>query len=680
MAAENYSGDLVTILVDDVELQVPKGEIIIESLKRVGIETPIFCYHPRMKPVGMCRMCLVDTGMKQPDGTIRKMPKPQASCTLPASEGLAIYTNTEQVVRDRQGILEFLLINHPLDCPICDRGGECPLQNNTQFYGKGQSRYIEMKRHAPKAVPLSEYITLDLERCIQCGRCVRFTEEISGDAELALRFRGASTQPSTFTMSVFESKFSGNTIEICPVGALTSSKSRFRARPWDLESSKGICTLCSCGCNVWFDHRVGKLTRVTGRTNEDINEEWTCDRGKFGHDHYHEERQKHVLIRNGSQLESASWGSAYGGIEESLRTSGRHSAFLIGDQQSNEAIFLLSLLAKDLSARTIGINNWNAPSDFAFEEPADSLTSLEQSSLICTVGESMADTLPIAYLRVRKAYTRHQAKVISIHSARTEIDTFATVSLIHAPGQLEPLLKALAGEISADKATELTGVAASLIVEAKSLLETHAGAASVVTTRRLIKSEGSSALAALKNLTLCGGHRWNLYHETASGFGATQVLKGNNLTPVSVESILKQCVDGEVKFLWLAGLDPFEKVADRELVKRALEEVEFLVVQTPAATESLNYASVVLPQLYAGEGGGSFTNLDGQTQVFNPCLPSVADGKADWQIFSEVLMRHGISIGSFSYQDVLERLSADVPFFAQSQKSVDSEAGNEVRV
>ena len=258
----------VNIIVNGIELAVPKGELVVEAVKRLGVDIPIFCYHPRLKPVGMCRMCLVMTGAKQPDGTIRMFPKPAAACTMPVSEGLVVDTESDQVKRDRKGVLEFLLVNHPLDCPICDRGGECPLQNNTLFYGPSTSRFIEMKRHAPKAFPLSDYVTLDLERCIQCARCVRFTEEISGDSQLAFRFRGADTQPITFGETKFTSKFSGNVIEICPVGALTSRKYRFRARPWDLQSAEAICTNCSAGCSIWFDHRGGKFARINGRTNE----------------------------------------------------------------------------------------------------------------------------------------------------------------------------------------------------------------------------------------------------------------------------------------------------------------------------------------------------------------------------------------------------------------------------
>ena len=248
---------LVNIEINGVPLQVPEGELLVEAAKRVNADIPIFCYHKYMESVGMCRMCLVEVGYKQPDGSVRKMPKPQASCTLPCTEGLVAWTETEQVIKDRRAVLEFLLINHPLDCPICDRGGECPLQNNTQFYGPSTSRYIEIKRHLPKSFPLSKYVALDLERCIQCGRCVRFTEEVSGDAQLAFLFRGAQTQPHTFQLTEFTSRFSGNVIEICPVGALTSRTYRFRARPWDITTQKTVCTMCSNGCTLYADSRSG---------------------------------------------------------------------------------------------------------------------------------------------------------------------------------------------------------------------------------------------------------------------------------------------------------------------------------------------------------------------------------------------------------------------------------------
>jgi NADH-quinone oxidoreductase subunit G len=348
------SSETVKIQVNSIELDVPKGEIIVESVKRLGLEIPIFCYHARMKPVGMCRMCLVEVGFTGPDGSVKMMPKPQAACTLPASEGMVVITDSELVHKDRRGVLEFLLINHPLDCPICDRGGECPLQNNTIFYGPSTSRFVEVKRHLPKAFPLSKYVTLDLERCIQCGRCVRFTEEISGDSQLAFRFRGANMTPSTFELTDFQSKFSGNVIEICPVGALTNAEYRFRARPWDLETKPGICTVCSNGCAVWFDYRVGKLSRINGRTNEQVNEEWTCDRGKFGHGFYNDpKRLKKPLIRRGDALVETEWPEVYGAILEAFSSGGKKIAALAGPMLSNEAYYLLQKLFR----QRFGSNN-----------------------------------------------------------------------------------------------------------------------------------------------------------------------------------------------------------------------------------------------------------------------------------------------------------------------------------
>src|SRR5437588_10361582 len=344
------TADTVTITVNDIELKVPKGELIVEAVKRLGLEIPIFCYHPRMKPVGMCRMCFIEVGFKGQDGTIKKMPKPQAACTLPATDGMAIYTDTEAIHTDRRGVLEFLLINHPLDCPICDRGGECPLQTNTRFYGPSTSRFVELKRHLPKAFPLSKYVTLDLERCIQCGRCVRFTEEISGDSQLAFRFRGASMQPSTFEMRDFESKFSGNVIEICPVCPLTNAEYRFRARPWDLETKPAICTVCSNGCAIWFDYRVGKMVRINSRTNENVNEEWTCDKGKFGHEFYNDKKRlRHPMIRRGDQLVQCDWADTYEAIlmhftPKSESRSPNTVAALGGSTSSNEDVFMLQKL------------------------------------------------------------------------------------------------------------------------------------------------------------------------------------------------------------------------------------------------------------------------------------------------------------------------------------------------
>jgi len=257
---------LVKIKINGTELEVPNGENIIESAKRVGVDIPYFCYHPRLSKgdAANCRMCLVECATTGPDGSVRKMPKPQTACTMPASEGLVVETETERIIKDRKAILEFLLINHPLDCPVCDRGGECPLQNNTLFYGPPTSRFIEEKRHFPKAYPLSDHVVFDRERCIHCARCTRFTEDISGDSQLGFLKRGADMEVGTFADTAYTSRFSGNVIELCPVGALLSRTYRFKARPWDLRQHNTICPYCSNGYGVRLGVRGDAVLRARG--------------------------------------------------------------------------------------------------------------------------------------------------------------------------------------------------------------------------------------------------------------------------------------------------------------------------------------------------------------------------------------------------------------------------------
>src|SRR5438876_5530797 len=336
--------NLVNIKIDGHELRVPKGEKIIESAKRIGVEVPFFCYHPRLSMAdggANCRMCLVEIAAKGPDGSVRKMPKPQTACSLPVSEGMEIITESPQLIEDRKGVLELLLINHPLDCPICDRGGECPLQNNTIFYGPPTTRYIEEKRHFPKAYPLSEYVVFDRERCIHCARCTRFTTDISGDSQLNFLFRGAEMEVATFEHSPFTSKFSGNVIEVCPVGALLSRSYRFKARPWDLLTQRSICTQCSNGCNLKLDYRVGQIQRVNARINEQVNEEWTCDKGKFGMDYVSaDDRLTAPLIRRGGELAPGTWEEANDLIIEQLAAAGSSVGGIGGSRSSNEDLFV----------------------------------------------------------------------------------------------------------------------------------------------------------------------------------------------------------------------------------------------------------------------------------------------------------------------------------------------------
>ena len=638
--------ETVNITINDIEIAVPKGELIVESVKRLGLEIPIFCYHPRMKPVGMCRMCIIEVGFKQPDGTIRKMPKPQAACTLPASEGMAVYTDSEMVHRDRKGVLEFLLINHPLDCPVCDRGGECPLQNNTLFYGPSTSRFVELKRHAPKAFPLSQYVTLDLERCIQCGRCVRFTEEISGDAQLAFRFRGADMQPTTFELRDFESKFSGNTIEICPVGALTSAKYRFRARPWDLETKPGICTLCSNGCNIWFDYRIGKMVRINGRTNEAVNEEWTCDRGKFGHEFYNSPSRLIVpLSRDGDKLAETNWAKAYSEIIRAFAQGGDQVAMLGGSDNSNEDLYMAGKLMRE----AFGSENLDHQMevDMAPSVVNNTIASLEDAKSILVFGTSLADELPIVFLRVRKAWFDNGAKIVVAHDQPTDVDSFAHVVLRYQPGSQVALARALAGQISVEEGSKLTGVAGAQIEAAKQALDSPV----------IVATENSHADEALSAIPGCS---FNSYSLRANDEGASLLFRGRGKNS---QQILESAANGELKALWLFGVDPFTAYPDRNLVQRAVENVEFLVVQGIDESEAMHYASVVLPQTAPAEQDGTYTNCERRVQRMQPVLDPKGDAKPAWRIFSEIYVRLKPSTPFFNPGEVMDQIAKSHPVF-----------------
>lgn len=682
MAAVSSEPQWVSVTINNVEIQVPKGELIVESVKRLGLEIPIFCYHSRMKPVGMCRMCLVDVGFRQPDGSVRMMPKPQAGCTLPADANMVVFTDSEQVRKDRKGVLEFLLVNHPLDCPICDRGGECPLQNNTLFYGPSTSRYVEIKRHLPKAFPLSKYVTLDLERCIQCGRCVRFTEEISGDSQLAFLFRGAEMQPHTFGMTNFDSKFSGNVIEICPVGALTSREYRFRARPWDLETKPAICTECSNGCNVWFDHRAGQMVRINGRINDSVNEEWTCDKGKFGHNYLDSSsRLTSVFIRDGEKMREGSWPEAFARI---LEVFPNHScAGLTSAKCSNEDLYLWKKLFTDYFGSTNLDYRWtrNLPTQADFVENKHGLkivnsniASLEDESTLFIFGGNLAEEQPIVYLRARKAWSKNGAKVVVASSGPTEADEFATVSLKYDAGTESELLFGLIAMLGGDEKSvkeieERTGVSKDQIERAADLLKK--GFATISSRSLYDLENGLEVVDQLAKLNKVGNGKLNLFSQRANSEGAARLGLGHGK---NTKEILEGCAEGSIRALWLNRCNPFELWHDKDLVHKALETVEFLVVQDIEKTDLLEYASVALPTTAHSEQDGSYTNCEGRVQWMGAIVAAKGNSKSTWKVASELILRLTNATPHFSAKEVLDEIRQKVnEFSGVNNETLDGE-------
>ncbi|MGE5673786.1 MAG: NADH-quinone oxidoreductase subunit NuoG, partial [Mycobacterium leprae] len=400
---------MVTVTIDGRTVTVPKGTNLVEAAKMAGIEIPVFCYHPKLDPAGVCRMCLVQ---------IEKMPKPQAACVTPVmNDGMVIHTQVAQVDDLRKGALEFLLLNHPLDCPVCDKGGECDLQDLTLKHGPSTSRLQEAKVQKPKTVELGNFIVLDNERCILCRRCVRFDDQIATEGNLIIEERAHFNLITTLEEQPYDSYFSGNTIELCPVGALTSETYRFQARPWDLAKVDSICHGCSVGCNVSEEFRHGKLLRLEARDNAAVDQGWMCDRGRFNYKFVHQDdRITEPLMKKDGQLVPVSWKEALTAIAEQFKAvkatvGGKGLGVIGGGKLTNEEAYLLQKFARV----TLGTNNIDhrtsgqqVASLGAFPgRQAD----LSDAGAIIVVDTDPAETAPVMDLRIRRMVDRKKAKL-----------------------------------------------------------------------------------------------------------------------------------------------------------------------------------------------------------------------------------------------------------------------------
>lgn len=704
------SADLCKITINGTEVQVPKGENIIEAAKRIGVDIPYFCYHPRLSKgdAANCRMCIVECATTAPDGTVRKMPKPQAACTMPASEGLVVETESPMVVKDRKGVLEFLLINHPLDCPICDRGGECPLQNNTLFYGPPTSRYIEEKRHFPKAYPLSEHVVFDRERCIHCARCTRFTEDISGDAQLGFLKRGADMEVGTFAHTAYTSKFSGNVIELCPVGALLSRTYRFKARPWDLLTQRSVCSQCSNGCNIKFDYRVSQIQRVNARLNEEVNEEWTCDKGKFGHEYISsDDRLRQPLIKRNDRWEPIAWAEAYALLAEKLKAAGSEVGGIGGAKATNEDNFAFQKLFRE----TLKSNNLDhrlgryqdsssAPvfERFGYHAMGNAIADLEKMKTIFVLGSELADEQPILFLRVRKAYRFKGANVINALDREirntTHVGDFAAVNLIYRPGTEVALLNGMLQTLFAQKLLPATDLDLSKLEKSvaewtpeKTAKETGVRAEDITAAAKLL-AQGPMAIlagktvtehpyytdivAALGNLVTLTGNSGNLNipglecnTQGAADMGILPDSGPGYTRPasagMSTRQMLEAATSGKLKALWIVGAEVATEFYDPALAHRALENCPFIVTNAMFLTETASMADLILPVASVAEKDGTYTNCERRVQRIYRAFDISAEIKPDWLIFSEVATLLGGGTPYFSARDILRDIAAHVP-------------------
>lgn len=638
---------------------------------------------------------------------------------------MEVQTETEQTTKDRRGILEFLLINHPLDCPICDRGGECPLQNNTIFYGPPTTRFIEEKRHLPKAYALSEYVVFDRERCIHCARCTRFTTDISGDAQLDFLFRGADMKVSTFEDTTFKSRFSGNVIELCPVGALLSREYRFKARPWDLMTQKSICTQCSNGCNIKLDYRVGELQRVNARLNEDLNEEWTCDKGKFGMGYVSgDQRIKQPLIRKGNSFVPATWEEANDLIISELKKAGTAIGGIGGAHASNEDLYVWQKFFRE----HLGVNNIDhrmgpnfAPTksgvfaQFGHHTMANSVAELETKNAILIFGSNLVEEQPIIFLRVRKAWRWKQAKVVEILPTNVmddefpnHVSEFANLSIRYQPGTEVALISGLINAVIAsgaskvensglepiasllstwtiDRAATETGVSAEKIKRAAELIAVE-GMATIAGKFLTDHPQSASVLAALGNLAIITGNGENfnvpvttnnqqgamdlgVLPDSLPGYTAPQNVGLNTL------EILNGATTGSIKMLWVMGADPVSEFYDRSVVEKAFEGAEFVVVHAHSMNATASMANVILPSQTVAEQDGSYTNVERRVQRFHKAFEISSDIHADWVIFQQIAAQMGKFMQFFSPRDISKEIVATVPIYANCGLRDLGEAG-----
>ena len=423
----------VSITVDGRAVEAKPGELLINACEQSGSFVPHFCYHPRMSAVGMCRQCIVE--VEGPRGKALVV-----SCMTPVAEGQVVSTTSEPAKRAQEGVLELLLANHPLDCPVCDKGGECPLQDQAFSHGPGESRYVEEKRHYEKPIPISDLVFLDRERCILCDRCTRFASEVAGDPLISFTSRGNNTQVMTFPDEPFSSYFSGNTVQICPVGALTASPYRFKARPWDLEQVESTCTTCSVGCRTVVQSSRDELVRYQGVDIESVNWGWLCDRGRFNFESVNSKNRVHApLVRKDGELVDATWSSALDAAGRILRTvindKGPDAVAIIGGARgSNEDAFAWAKLADALgiTARDSQLGDGMPAEVFAL--PQATIAEVCAARTVLLLAPDLKEELPVLYLRLRDAAEKRQTRIIEVSPRATGLADYAWKSVRHDPG------------------------------------------------------------------------------------------------------------------------------------------------------------------------------------------------------------------------------------------------------
>jgi NADH-quinone oxidoreductase subunit G len=676
---------MITLKIDDQPVQVPEGTLIVDAAKKIGIDIPVFCYHPKMEPVGMCRMCLVDVGrpvidratgqpVLEADGSQKLQfgPKLETACTTPVMEGMVVIGMSDKVKAGRKDILEFLLTSHPLDCPICDKGGECPLQNLTMTHGPGSSRFdYDEKMHLSKMVPLGELIFLDRERCIQCARCVRFQSDIADDPVIGFYNRGRSLEIATFSDPGFDSYFSGNTTDICPVGALTTADFRFGARPWEMKATASVCSHCPVGCNITFNVRReaksdGKVVikRVVPRQHEAVNEIWMCDKGRFTY-HFTEnpDRLTGPWVRKDGKLIPASWDEALDLVAQRFREHDQQLFALASGRLSNEDLFNIQQLAAGLGGKSALYSDM-AGGDLVSQVgvgKGTNFSDMGKGTAILVVASDLEEEAPIWWLRVKQAADRG-ATLIVANPRPTKTDRYASHILRYKYGQEAPTVLALLNALSAKRPDLPEGVSVSPELKAAAEVFATAENAIVIYGSEGLGLAGSQALAqACANLLIATNHVGRPNNGLLAAWQRANDQGAWELGYRPVEDLAG--VIRQAQSLYFVAANPAGD--SPELAAAIRESGAFVVVQDLFLNETAQLADVILPAQAFTEREGTFTSGERRVQRYFPAVIVNGDVRADFEIASQIGQRLGFDWESPAPAHVMAQMVAKVPAFAE---------------
>ena len=617
----------VNLNVNGIEIESDPNKLLIEACEDSGIHIPRFCWHKRLDPVGMCRMCLVE--VETPRG---KMLVP--SCTTEVSDEMVVDTESDVVKKAQEGVLEFLLINHPLDCPICDKAGECPLQDQTMAYGPGESRFVEEKRHFEKPINISEIILLDRERCILCARCTRFSDEISGDPLIEFIQRGNKTEVNTFPNEPFKSYFSGNTVQICPVGALTSTSYRFKARPWDLKSTRSTCNGCPTGCSIELNSSQNKMLRILGVDNDAVNQGWMCDKGRYNFEYLNSDsRLKTPLKMMNNKLVEIEIQDVYSELTEFIKDRQTKVNFLLGSNLTNEDYVAFREFSKTISQSESSFylnDDLLYKGFFGDNIELAKIDDLNSSDAIVVWAEDLKEKLPVLYLRIRQAVKNGVKLVVFGHTNETLSDIADVFYGKDMVSENFEILKDLS------KMKEINNLVVGKNITAILGKSTPYQADESIT--KLFEFLNSNANSKVLNAYSKGN--------TYGAFQTLENLKGLN---DFVNDISKDNTD----LLFIVGADPIGRSVYSNQIKSIIKSIDKVVTLDNFNHETSELSDYVVPiSSTLGEKEGTFTNIEFRTSRIEKLVPSPGQTVSDWEFITSLMNFAGLKAEANSLEDL----------------------------